>query len=88
MFDTKTEKQAQITVVFKLGLDEYEQAEAYIGGYKNRHYWAKKAFLEKVARMEVTDKKARKQRMITDAAYINDLIAEGLINLPKTNGGA
>jgi hypothetical protein len=78
--DTKNENKAQITIVFKLSQEEYLKAEPYIGGYKNRHYWATNAFMEKVSRMEANDKKARQQRMITDAAYINELIAEGLIN--------
>jgi hypothetical protein len=79
--DTNNEKPAKITIVFKLSLDEYEKAKLYIGEYKTRHYWAKNAFMEKVARMEANDKKAREQRMITDAAYINDLIKRGLVNI-------
>ena len=81
--DTKNEKQAQITIVFKLSQEEYTKAESYIGWYKNRHYWAKNAFMEKVSRMEANDKKARQQRMITDAAYINELIRDGLINMVR-----
>jgi hypothetical protein len=83
MMDTKDEKQAQITVVFKLDPAEYERARLYIGEYKYRHYWAKNAFLEKVSRMEANDKKARGQRMISDAAYINELIKNGLIQIGK-----
>jgi hypothetical protein len=79
--DTKDEKQAKITVVFKLDMDEYERAAPYIGEYKYRHYWAKNAFLEKVSRMAANDKKAREQRMITDAAYINELIKQGFIHI-------
>ena len=79
--DTKNEKPAQITIVFKLGVEEYTKAESYIGGYKNRHYWAKSAFMEKVSRMEANDKKAREQRMITDAAYVNELIKKGLVKI-------
>jgi hypothetical protein len=79
--DTIDEKKAQITIVFKLSPEEYDRAIPYIGGYKNRHYWARNAFFEKVSRMEANDKKARDQRMITDAAYINELINKGLINI-------
>jgi hypothetical protein len=39
--------------------------------------------MEKVSRMEANDKKAREQRMITDAAYINELIKKGLIHVEK-----
>jgi hypothetical protein len=74
--DTKKE----ITIVFKLSNEEYEKAAPHIGGEKYRHYWARNAFLEKVSRMEANDKKAREQRMTTDAAYINELIKKGLIN--------
>ena len=83
--DTKNEKTGQITVVFKISQEEYSRAESYIGGYKKRGYWAKNAFLEKVTRMETTDKNARKQRMITDAAYINELIEKGLIHIGRVN---
>lgn len=76
---SKNEKQSQVTIVFKLSPEEYERAEPYIGGYKIRHSWAKNAFLEKVARMEANDKKARVQRMKTDAAYIQELIDQGYI---------
>jgi hypothetical protein len=79
--DTNNEKPAKITIVFKLSLEEYERAGPYIGDYKTRHYWARNAFLEKVARMEANDKKAREQRMITDAAYINELIKRGLVDI-------
>jgi hypothetical protein len=75
--DTKKE----ITIVFKLSREEYEKAAPYIGDEKHRHYWAKNAFMEKVARMEANDKKAREQRMITDAAYINELIRRGLLDI-------
>jgi hypothetical protein len=78
--DTKGEKQAQITVVFKLDPEEYERAVPYIGGYKYRHYWAKNAFVEKVSRMEANDKKSRERRMKTDADYIKELIKKGLIH--------
>ena len=81
--DTKVEKKPEITVVFKLSLEEYGRAETYIGNYKSRHYWAKNAFMEKLARMEANDKKAREQRMITDAAYINELIKKGLIHITR-----
>jgi len=80
--DTRNEKPAQITIVFKLTPEEYSRAEPYIGVYKNRHYWGKNAFTEKVSRMEANDKKAREQRMKTDAAYINELIDKGLIRIP------
>jgi hypothetical protein len=80
MMDTKNEKQPKITVVFKLDPEEYERAVPYIGDYKHRHYWAKNAFMEKAVRMEANDKKAREQRMITDAAYVNELIKRGLVN--------
>lgn len=79
--DTYNEKPAKITMVFKLSPEEYERAQPYIGDYKTRHYWARNAFFEKVARMEANDKKAREQRMITDAAYINELIKKGLIHI-------
>jgi hypothetical protein len=82
-WDTKGEKQARITVVFKLSPEEYERAGPYIGEYKHRHYWAKNAFLEKVSRMEANDKKALEQRMTSDAAYINELIKKGLIHIGK-----
>jgi hypothetical protein len=75
--DTKKE----ITIVFRLSETEYEKAIPYIGNEKFRHYWARNAFMEKVSRMEANDKKAREQRMITDAAYINELINKGLIKL-------
>jgi hypothetical protein len=75
--DTKKE----ITIVFKLSHEEYEKASTHIGDEKHRHYWARNAFLEKVARMEANDKKAREQRMTTDAAYINELIKKGLIHI-------
>jgi hypothetical protein len=81
--DTNEEKQAQVTVVFKLSQEEYARAEPYIGGRKIRGYWAKNAFLEKVSRMEANDKKAREQKMITDAAYINGLIDRGLIHIKQ-----
>jgi hypothetical protein len=74
--DTKKE----ITIVFKVSRAEYEKAVPYIGDEKYRHYWARNAFFEKVSRMEANDKKAREQRMITDAEYINELINRGLIN--------
>ena len=79
--DTKTENKAEITIVFKLTEEEYQKAAPYIQGEKYRHYWAKNAFLEKVSRMEANDKKAREQRMITDATYINELIKKGLIKI-------
>ena len=75
--DTKKD----ITIVFKVSQAEYEKAASYIGDEKYRHYWARNAFFEKVARMEANDKKGREQRMITDAAYINELIKKGLVNL-------
>jgi hypothetical protein len=81
--ETINEKKPQITIVFKLDTDDYTRAEPYIGAYKNRHYWGKNAFMEKVARMEANDKKAREQRMRTDAAYINELIDKGLIRIPE-----
>jgi hypothetical protein len=71
----------EITIVFRLSKSEYEKAAQYIESEKYRHYWAKNAFMEKVARMEANDKKARERRMITDAAYINDLIKRGLVDL-------
>jgi hypothetical protein len=70
----------EITIVFKLSEPEYLKAAQYIGEEKYRHYWAKNAFLEKASRMEANDKKAREQRMITDAAYINELIKKGLVD--------
>jgi hypothetical protein len=75
--DTKKE----ITIVFRLSLEEYKKAAPYIGEEKYRHYWAKNAFIEKAVRMEANDKKAREQRMITDATYINELIKKGMINI-------
>ena len=81
--DTKNINEREITIVFKLSVEEYNRAEPYIKGDKYRHFWAKNAFMEKVARMETNDKKAREQRMITDAAYINELIRKGLIILEK-----
>jgi hypothetical protein len=77
--DTKKE----ITIVFRLSEEEYEKAVPHIGDGKYRHYWARNAFLEKVSRMEANDKKAREQRMITDAAYINDLIKRGLVDIGR-----
>jgi hypothetical protein len=77
--DTKKET----TIVFKLTESEYLKAAPYIGNEKHRHYWARNAFMEKVSRMEANDKKAREQRMITDAAYINELIKKGLIHVEK-----
>jgi hypothetical protein len=71
----------EITIVFKLSSEEYKKSAPYIGGEKYRHYWAKNAFMEKAVRMEANDKKAREQRMITDAAYINDLIRKGMIDI-------
>lgn len=79
--DTTEEKKKEITLVFKLLPEEYDRAVPYVGSYKHRHYWAKNAFLEKVSRMEANDKKAREQRMITDAAYINELIKKGLVHI-------
>jgi hypothetical protein len=79
--DTKKEKKPEITIVFKVSLEEYKKAESYIGDEKHRHYWARNAFFEKVSRMEANDKKAREQRMITDAAYINELIRKGLVKV-------
>jgi hypothetical protein len=79
--DTFDGKKSEITVVFKITVDDWKRAEVYIQSYKNRHYWAKNAFLEKVARLEGMDRKAREQRVMTDAAYINDLIKRGLISL-------
>jgi len=79
--DTKNEKKAEITIVFKVSPEEYKMAEPFIGSEKHRHYWARNAFFEKVARMEANDKKAREQRMITDATYINELIQKGLIKI-------
>ena len=78
--DTKNQKKPEITIVFKVSPEEYSRAEPYIYGEKYRHYWAKNAFMEKVSRMEANDKKAREQRMITDAAYINELISKGLVH--------
>jgi hypothetical protein len=78
--DANDGKPAKITIVFKLSPEEYDRAEPYIGDYKTRHYWARNAFMEKVARMAANDKKAREQRMVTDAAYINELIKRGLVN--------
>jgi hypothetical protein len=75
--DTKKE----ITLVFKVSQEEYQRAAVYIGGEKHRHYWARNAFMEKVARMDANDKKAREQRMITDATYINELIKKGLVHI-------
>ena len=80
--DTMNENGKETTLVFKLSPEEYERTAPYIGGYKHRHYWAKNAFLEKLARMEAYDKRAREQRMSTDAAYINELIKKGLIKIP------
>jgi len=79
--DTKSSEKPEITIVFKLSADEYSRAEPYIFGEKYRHYWAKNAFMEKVSRMEANDKKAREQRMITDSAYINELIKKGLVKV-------
>jgi hypothetical protein len=79
--DTIDEKRKEITIVFRLLPEEYDRAVPYIGNYKYRHYWARNAFLEKVSRMEANDKKAREQRMITDADYINELIKKGLIHV-------
>ena len=79
--DTNNEKQPEIRITFKLSTEEYERAKEYIGNYRVRHHWARNAFLEKVARMEANDKKAREQRMVTDADYINEMIARGLINI-------
>jgi hypothetical protein len=75
--DTKKE----ITIVFKVSQEEYLKAAPYIGDERYRHYWARNAFFEKVARMDANDKKAREQRMITDAAYINELIRRGLLDI-------
>ena len=74
--DTKKE----ITIVFKVSVEEYQKAAPFIGNEKYRHYWARNAFFEKVSRMEANDKKAREQKMLTDAAYINELFAKGLIH--------
>jgi hypothetical protein len=71
----------EITIVFKLSQEEFKRAIPFIENEKYRHYWARNAFFEKVSRMEANDKKAREQRMITDAAYINELINKGLINI-------
>jgi hypothetical protein len=79
--DTKDEKRPVITIVFKLSLEEYGRALPYIGDYKYRHYWAKNAFMEKAVRMEANDKKAREQRIISDAAYINEMIKKGLVDV-------
>jgi hypothetical protein len=81
--DTIDEKNKEITLVFKLPPEDYGRAVPYIGNYKHRHQWARNAFLEKVSRMEANDKKAREQRMITDAAYINELIKKGLVHLGR-----
>ncbi len=79
--DTKKE----ITIVFKVSDEEYQKAKPYIGNEKYRHYWARNAFFEKVSRMEANDKKAREQRMITDATYINELIAKGFVHIKTEN---
>lgn len=85
--DTKKEKKPEITIVFKVSPEEYKKAEPFIGEEKHRHYWARNAFFEKVSRMEANDKKAREQRMITDAAYINEMIRNGLINIEGSKNG-
>jgi hypothetical protein len=71
----------EITIVFKVSQEEYRRAIPFIENDKYRHYWARNAFFEKISRMEANDKKARDQRMITDAAYINELIRRGLLDL-------
>jgi hypothetical protein len=71
----------EITIVFKLSQEEFKRAIPFIENEKYRHYWARNAFFEKVSRMEANDKKAREQRMISDAGYINELIKKGLINI-------
>jgi len=83
MMDAMDEKRREITLVFKLSPEEYERAATHIGNHKHRHYWAKNAFMEKLARMEANDRKARERRMTTDAAYINELIKKGLIKIPS-----
>ena len=84
--NTKKRKKPEITIVFKISQDEYKRAEPYIGDGKYRHYWARNAFFEKVSRMEANDKKAREQRMITDATYINELIRKRLVKIGGGNG--
>jgi len=79
--NTKRRKKPEVTIVFKISQEEYKRAEPYVGDEKHRHYWARNAFFEKVSRMEANDKKAREQRMITDATYINELIRKKLINI-------
>ncbi|GHV89878.1 hypothetical protein AGMMS50268_03810 [Spirochaetia bacterium] len=74
----------EITIVFKVSEAEYARAVPYIGEEKHRHYWARNAFFEKVSRMEANDKKARDQKMLTDAGYINELIKKGLINIKNS----
>jgi hypothetical protein len=83
--DTKKRKKPEITIVFKISQEEYKKAVPYIGDAKYRHYWARNAFFEKVSRMEANDKKAREQRMITDAGYINELIRKGLVIIRENN---
>ena len=79
--DTNNEKQPEIRVAFKLSAEEYERAKKYIGSEKIRHHWARTAFMEKIARMEANDKRAREQRMAADAAYINEMIEKGLVKI-------
>ena len=71
----------EITIVFKVSETDYLKAAPYIGNEKYRHYWARNAFFEKISRMEANDKKARDQKMLKDADYINELIKKGLIKV-------
>jgi hypothetical protein len=81
--DTEKANRSEITIVFKVSLEEYNRAEQYIGDEKYRHYWARNAFFEKVSRMEANDKDSRIRKMKTDAAYIQELIDQGYISVRK-----
>jgi len=70
-----------IRIQFEITQEELERAKPFIDDEKYRHYWAKQAFTERVNRMEGYDKKARLERIKSDAKYVQEMIDEGFLKI-------
>ena len=68
---------------FELSEEDYNRLKRYIPNNRIRHEIARLALLEMINRKEGRDKKLQSEKLIKDAAYIQQMIDQGLIKISE-----
>ena len=72
-----------IKIHFELSEEDYNRLKRYIPNNRIRHEIARLALLEMINRKEGRDKKLQSEKLIKDAAYIQQMIDQGLIKISE-----